>query len=326
MARKQKALPSKKKDQYRLRNWGEYNRSLINRGSITFWFEEKAVQKWYVVERTGKPGRSNTYSDDAIRCGLTIRTVFHTALRALQGFIQSILKLLGLDCTCPHYSVFCRRAKGLKIPLRRLLKPGEKLNVIFDSTGLKVYGEGEWKVRKHGYSKRRTWRKIHVGICADTGQIIVSAMTSNNISDDEAMLHMLSALEGISLGDCLGDGAYDTLDCREAIHDLGGRQVIPPDKNAKKQKRVSLVALQERDQAISRIEEMGENGRQRWKEEVGYYRRSRVESCMFRLKTTLGDRLSSRKEWSQATEVSIKLDVLNRMLELGRPRSYKVTV
>jgi hypothetical protein len=299
---------------------------LVNRGSITFWFDEQAISKWYSVERPDKPGRPDTYSDDAIRCGLLIKAVFRTALRALQGFLGSIIEFLGLDLICPHYSVFSRRAKGLKIPLRRLLKPGEKLNVIFDSTGVKVFGEGEWKVRKHGYSKRRTWRKVHIGMCADSGQIVVSAMTSNNVSDDEAMLHMMEALEGIPLGDVLGDGAYDTVDCREAVNDRGGRQIIPPDKNAKLQKKKLLPALKERDRAIRRIQELGEEGRSRWKQEVNYHRRSRVETAMFRYKTVLGDRLAARREWTQATEVAIKLDALNRMTELGMPKSYKVAI
>jgi hypothetical protein len=324
MAPRKDTTPPKKKDKYRTRNWKQYNQSLVNRGSITFWFDENAIGKWYSIERTKKPGRPDTYSDDAIRCGLMIKAVFRTALRALQGFVGSLIKILGLDLVCPHYSVFSRRAKGLQIPLRRLLKPGEKLNVIFDSTGVKVFGEGEWKVRKHGYSKRRTWRKIHVGMCADSGQVVVSAMTSNSVSDDEAMIHMMEALDGTPLGDVLGDGAYDTVDCREAVHDRGGNQVIPPDKNAKVQKRERVPALEERDRAIRRIQELGDEGRSRWKQEIRYHRRSRVETFMFRHKTILGDRLSARKEWTQATEVAIKMDVLNRMTELGMPQSYKV--
>ena len=142
-------MTAKKKDKYRTRNWKEYNQSLVNRGSITFWFDENVTEKWYSVERSGKPGRPETYSNDAIRCGLMIKAVFRTALRALQGFIRSITEMLGLDLICPHYSVFSRRAKGLQIPLRKLLKPGEKLNVIFDSTGVKVFGEGECAPQAH---------------------------------------------------------------------------------------------------------------------------------------------------------------------------------
>jgi hypothetical protein len=313
-----------KKDKYRTRNWKEYNQSLVNRGSITFWFDEDSIEKWYSTEQADGPGRPNTYSDQAIRCGLMIKAVFRIALRALQGLVQSLIKILGLDLECPHYSVFSRRAKGLQIPLRKLLKPGEKLNVVFDSTGVKVFGEGEWKVRKHGYSKRRTWRKVHVGMCVDSGQVVVSAMTSNNVSDDEAMVHMMEALEGIPLGDVLGDGAYDTIDCRGAVYDRGGRQVIPPDKNAKLQRKNPLSALRERDQAIRRIQEFGDEGRALWKQEVGYHRRSRVETLMFRYKTILGERITARRGWTQATEISIKLDVLNRMTELGMPKSYKV--
>ena len=122
-----------KKDTYRTRNWKDYSRSLVNRGSITFWFSEDAITKWHSVERTGKPGRPETYSDDAMRCGLMIKAVFRIALRALQGFIESLIKTLGLEIVCPHYSAFSRRAKELQIPLRKLLKPGENLNVIFIS-------------------------------------------------------------------------------------------------------------------------------------------------------------------------------------------------
>jgi hypothetical protein len=326
MAIKQDTTPSKKKEKYRTRNWRQYNQSLVNRGSITFWFSKDVTNGWYSAKRTLKQGRPETYSDDAIRCGLMIKAIFRIPLRMLQGFVASLIEMLGLKLACPNYSVFCRRARGLKIPIRRLLKPGEHLNVIFDSTGMKVFGEGEWKVRKHGYSKRRTWRKVHVGVCADTGQVVVSAMTSNDVSDDFAMLHMMDALEGIPLGDIFGDGAYDTIDCREAIHGRGGRPVIPPDKNAKLQRGVPLPALEERDKAIRRMQELGEEGRARWKEEMKYHRRSRVETHMFRDKTILGDRLTTRREWSQATEVNIRLDVLNRMTELGRPQSYKVTV
>jgi hypothetical protein len=314
----------KKKDQYRTRNWKEYNSALVNRGSLTFWFEEKAIKKWYFEERTCNPGRPYLYSDEAIRCGLVIKAVFRTTLRSLQGFIQSIFLLVGLQLACPHYSVFSRRAKNLEIPLRKLMKPGEKINVIFDSTGVKVFGEGEWKVRKYGYCKRRTWRKVHVGMDADTGQIIVGAMSSGDTKDEVPMLYMMDGLEGVPLGDVIGDGAYDTVDCRDIIHDMGGRQIIPPPKSARTQRKTNIPSLRERDKAICRIKELGEDGRKLWKEEIGYHRRSRIEAFMSRYKRILGDRLNSRQEKTQFTEIMIKLDILNRMIEMGMPKSYKV--
>lgn len=312
------------KDKYRIRNWKQYNQSLINRGSITFWFDEETIASWNSVKHSGKPGRPNTYSDAVIRCGLAVKAVFRLTLRSLQGFFKSIIALLKLDLKSPHYSTFCDRAKGLQIPMRKWLKSGEKLHIIFDSTGVKVFGEGEWKVRKHGYSKRRTWRKIHVGMCAESGQVVVNAISSNDVSDDQAMLQMMDALEGTPFGEVLGDGAYDTTECREAIRDHGGKPVIPPDKSAVVQRRHINPALESRDQAIRRIAEMGAEGRKLWKQEVGYHRRSRVETFMFRFKTLLGERLSSRKKATQITESTIKMDVLNRMLELGRAESYKV--
>lgn len=324
MTSKKDTTPSKKKDKYRIRNWRQYNQSLVNRGSITFWFSPEVIEKWYSTECPDKPGRPKFYSDDAIRCALMIKAVFHCALRQLQGLTDSLIKILDLDLVCPHYSVFSRRAKDLEIPLSRLLKPGEHLNIVFDSTGVKVFGEGEWKTRKHGYSKRRTWRKVHVGMCVDSGQVVVGAISSNDVNDDAAMVQMMDALDGISIGNVLGDGAYDTIDCREAIYARGGKQIIPPQKNARLQKKDPIPCLIERDKAIEKIQQGGEEGRARWKKEVGYHQRSLVETLMFRYKTMLGDRLSSRKWQTQATEVMIKLQVLNQMTELGMPESYKV--
>ena len=134
-------------------------------------------------------------------------------------------------------------------------------------------------------------------MCADFGQIVISAMTSNNVSDDEAMVCMMDSLEGTPLEDVLGNEAYDTLNCREAVHDRGGKPIFPPIKNAKLQRGKPLPALRERDQAIRRIQELGDEGRSLWKKEIGYHRRSRVETFMFRYKTILGDRLAAQRQW-----------------------------
>lgn len=310
-----------KKDKYRIRNWSEYNKSLKNRGSITFWFSEEVAQKWYSNEPSDSPGRPYLYSDDAILCALMVRSVFHCRLRQLQGFIESLIALLGLDLDCPHYSIFCRRAKKLSIPLTKPLKEGEHLNIVFDSTGLKVFGEGEWKTRKHGYSKRRTWRKLHVGMCADTQQIVIGALSSNNVTDDAAMAKMMDGLEDVSLGDVFGDGAYDTIDCRMAIHDRGGRQIIPPPKNARLATKNPFPCQLARNEAVKK---MREAGRDEWKNEVGYHKRSLVETAMFRLKMIMGGDLKARIWENQVSEAMIKLQALNKMTELGMPESYKV--
>ena len=143
MVIKQDTRLSVKKDKYCIRNWNQYNHSLKNRGSITFWFSPEVIEKWYSKKHPQGPGRPKFYSDEAILCALMIRAVFHCKLRQLQGFIESLIEILGFDLACPQYSVFCRRAKNLNIPLRKPLKPGGNLNIIFDSTGVKVFGEGE---------------------------------------------------------------------------------------------------------------------------------------------------------------------------------------
>lgn len=324
MAPKKDTNPPKEKDKYHIRNWKQYNQSVKNRGSITFWFSPEAIKKWYCEETPKGPGRPNFYSDNTILCALMIRAVFHCKLRQLQGFIESLIEILGLDLDCPHYSVFCRRAKKLSVPLRRPLKPGEHLNIIFDSTGLKVFGEGEWKTRKHGYSKRRTWRKLHVGMCADSGQIVIGALSSNAVTDDAAMIEMMSHLDEFSLGAIYGDGAYDTIDGRMAIHDRGGRQIIPPPKNARVCSKDPPPCLIERNEAVERIRELGQEGRKLWKEAMGYHKRSLVEAIMFRFKAIMGGDLRSRIWKNQVTEAMVKLQALNKMTELGMPESYKI--
>ena len=155
--------------------------------------------------------------------------------------------------------------------------------------------------------------------------MVAGSVTASDVSDDLAMIYMMEALEDVAIGDVFGDGACDTIGCRESVHNRNGRQVIPPDKNAKLQKGKPIPALMERDRIIRRIQELGEEGRAQWKKEAGYHRRSRVDTHMFRHKMILGDRLASRRDWSQTTEIRVGLDRLNRMTELGRPKSYKVT-
>lgn len=318
-------MSQKAKNKYRVRNWSQYNKSLINRGSITFWFNEETVQNWNAPKHSGQRGRPQIYSDAAILCALILRFVFHLNLRATQGYITSLIQLMGLALQCPHYTLMCRRAQHLKIPLQTL-RSQEPLHIVVDSTGLKVYGEGEWKVRKHGYSKRRTWRKVHIGMCAKTQQILVSALSSNDVSDESVLPELLNQIvEPIeAVG---GDGAYDVSECYGAIFDAGAKPIIPPRVNAVRRREESMD-LQARNQAIERIEELGggEEGRRLWKQESGYHKRSLAETAMYRLKVMLGDKLRGRKFSNQAIELFVKCAILNKMSELGLPESYAIAV
>jgi hypothetical protein len=150
-----------KKQRYRIRNWPQYNKSLVKRGSLTLWFDEESVKKWHEIKKTGGRGRPPKYTDIAILCMLTLKVVFRLPLRATQGLAASLIDLLKLSIESADYTTLCRRQKHLKVPLQKRMAGSESLHAVFDSTGLKVFGEGEWKVRQHGYSQRRTWRKLH---------------------------------------------------------------------------------------------------------------------------------------------------------------------
>jgi Transposase DDE domain len=177
------SLPEKAKARYKIKNWRDYNTALKQRGSITIWLPEEGGDTVWYSPPSGKQGRQCIYSDQAIICALTLRAVFHLPLRAVQGFIESLFSLGKIALKCPDYSILSRRAGDLKIKLPASSSV-EPLNIVMDSTGLKVYGEGEWKVRQHGISKRRTWRKLHLAIDRQTGEIVAAELTINGVSDD----------------------------------------------------------------------------------------------------------------------------------------------
>ena len=308
---------------YRVGNWSEYNKSLINRGSLTVWFDQDSLQKWASTGEAKKRGRPQIYSDDAIVMLLVIREVFHLPLRALQGFAHSVFSLMGLDLQVPSYTQICRRSQKLDRKLSRLKRRGP-INLIFDSSGLKIFGEGEWKVRKHGASKRRTWKKIHFAVDANSQQIICCKLSERDDGDAQVAESMLDEIQA-SLGTVFGDGAYDAHSFRAAVHVLGGKVLVPPPKHAR-YKHAKDGWERERDASLAEILGLGgdETARKLWKKLTGYHTRSLGETAFFRLKQVIGGDLKSRVRESQLTEVQCKAMALNRMSELGLPRGHWV--
>jgi hypothetical protein len=153
-------VTNKNERQSRTRDWRHYNAALVRRGSLTLWVEGRAIGAWRDPSRPARRGRRRTYSDLAITCALTLREVYGLPLRSTQGLVRSVLRLLGSPLPAPHYSTLSRRAASLEVRLPRLAKG--PLHLAVDSTGVKLYGEGEWKVRLHGADRRRTWRKLHL--------------------------------------------------------------------------------------------------------------------------------------------------------------------
>ena len=310
----------KTKRGYRLRNWKHYNAALVQRGSLTLWVSDDVITAWRSTETTGKPGRPRTYSDTAVLSMATLKEVYHLPLRASQGLTLSIMKLLGLDLPVIHYSQLSRRCARLDVTLPRRTK-SEPLHMVVDSTGVKVFGAGEWKVRQHGYTKRRTWRKLHIGADQSTGEIVAAVVTTNSVADSQVLEDLLEQVEQ-AVEQVSGDGGYDKRSCYEAIRKRKAKAAIPPQRNAKiwqhgNSKAERLI----RDENLRRIRQVG---RKVWKQEVGYHRRSLAETQMYRVKTIFGERVSARQFAGQATQVLVRCAALNQMTHLGMPDSYAV--
>ena len=303
---------------YRLRNWPDYNKALVKRGSLTFWFEEETARAWINQEKSGKRGASQTYTDTAILCLLTLMAVSGLRLRSTQGLVHSLFVLADIALSVPDYTTLCRRRKVLEVMLPQQAK-GRALHLVVDSTGLKVYGEGEWKVPQHGVTKRRTWRKLHLGVDEATGEIVAAVATTNNVSDDEVLVDLLEQIDE-EVEQVTADGAYDKKKCYEGIKQKQARAVIPPRRGARLWHQDDSTGEQSaRDENIRRISEVG---RAQWKRESGYYQQSLAETTMFRLKTIFGGNLSARGFAAQACEMIVRCVALNRMTQMGMPDSY----
>lgn len=310
----------KTKHTYRLRNWKQYNAALVERGSLTRWVSQDVLEAWNNRARTGRRGAPRTYTDTAILCLASVQEIYHQPLRATEGLLRSLLKLLGLELAVPAHTTLCRRRKVLAVSLPRRRKD-EPLHVVVDSTGVKVYGEGEWKVRQHGYSKRRTWRKLHIGADAETQEIVAGVVTTNNFTDGQVLPDLLEQIAG-EISQVTGDGGYDKRNCYEAIGERGARAVIPPQHNAKIWQHGNTH--QERLLRDENLRAIRQQGRRQWKREAGYHRRSLAETAMVRLKLIFGGSVSARSFEGQATQLLVRCAVLNRMTHLGMPDSYAV--
>ena len=308
----------KTRQTYRLRNWNQYNAALVQRGSLTFWFSDEMISNWLNHLKSGKPGRPITYADSAILCMATLQEVFHLNLRSTKGLFLSLMRMMNLDLSIPDYSTLCRRRQTLQVELPRIHR-SQSLHVLVDSTGVKVFGEGEWKVRQHGYSKRRTWRKLHLGVDEASGEIVAAVLATNNFTDGQMLPDLLEQIDD-DIEQVTGDKAYDKRNCYEAIKARQAQAAIPPQKGAHIwQHGNSKTQRLMRDENLRRIRAVG---RKKWKKEVGYHRRSLAETTMFRMKMIFGERVSARKFEGQAAQMLVRCAALNGMTQMGMPDSY----
>lgn len=319
---KKTSIKKTKKTIYKVRNWSAYNNSLVQRGSLTLWISEEVIENWHPKVKGCRPrGGQKLYSAQAIECALALRAVYRLPYRQTEGLCQSIMNMLGAEVSVPDYTTLCKCCEGLGVTLPISTSQNAK-HIVVDSTGLKVYGEGEWKVRQHGYSKRRTWRKLHLSVDEATQEIQAVVLTEAGVDDAEAGCQLLNDTPG-PIEQVSADGAYDKRKFYKAGSKRGvARMTIPPRRNALiwQHGNSSKPPLQ-RDQNLRLIRCIG---RKHWKQEVGYHRRSLAETAMFRFQSIFGRDLRSRTFSRQITEVRIKCAALNRMTALGMPDSYPV--
>ncbi len=236
------------------------------------------------------------------------------------GFVQSLIHLCRLDWTAPDYSTICRRQKHIDIAIN-YQKSSNGLQLLVDSTGLKFLGEGEWKRKKHQPEYRRQWRKLHIGIDAETLQIRSIQLTTNNVSDSQVLGDLLDQIpQDEQIDSVYTDGAYDTKQCHQVIADRQAHAVIPPRKNAKPWKDTKTSSL-ERNELLRTVKRLG---RTIWKNWSGYHRRSLIENKMHYIKL-LGDKLRARNFQSQVNEIHARVAVLNKFTDLDRPHTQVAT-
>lgn len=295
------------------RNWSAYNQALVARGTLTLWIDDDLARQWAGEHDPHRMGRPPVYSDAAIQLVLTLRAIYGLGLRQAEGFVRSLFQAHGLDLPVPDYTTLSRRSADLTIDLGATASTGRR-TLLLDSTGLKVYGEGEWKVRQHGYSKRRTWRKLHLGVDAATREIVACETTTNSVSDGAQVEPLIAAVPE-ELAAVKADGAYDQAAVYQLVASREAEAVIPPRCDAVIQQHGNCAGPRlARDENLRGVRRYGRRG---WKRRVKYHERSLVETTMYRLKITFGDQMQNRKMETQKTENRLRCRILNKFAQLG---------
>jgi transposase len=306
------------KMQFKVTNWAEYEAGLRRRGSLTLWVTEEAIDAWNAAPRL-TPGGQATYSDSAIQTCLMLRTAFKLALRQAEGLMKSVVVLLGCELAVPDHATVSRRAIKLPSNARAALPEGP-LHVVIDSTGLKVCGAGEWLADKQGRRAPRQYRKLHLAVDADSGQIVAVTLTGQDVDDPSQVAPLLEQIPA-EIEQITADGAYDGEPTYATIATCSPdiAVVIPPRATSTGDPALGMNASR-RDIHVHTVASLGRLG---WQEVTGYGRRALVETTMGRYKALIGPRLRARNDAGRRTEAAVGAVVLNRMLAAGRPASVR---
>jgi transposase len=304
---------------FRVKNWAEYDAGLRRRGSLTLWVTPEVLDGWKAARRT-TPGGQSVYSELAIETGMMLRLAFHLALRQTEGLMASIFILLGVSLNAPDHSTLSRRVRKMTSVSKGCILPDGPVHLLIDSTGLKVLGAGEWLQEKHGAKARRTWKNLHQAVDADTGMIMASTLTGNDVGDPSQVAPLLDQIDA-TIASVTVDGAYDGMPIYDVVasHDENINVIIPPHVTAV----LSEDAKQDPSQRDKHILSIAAHGRLGWQKETDYGQRALVETTMGRYKAILGPCLRARSFSGQQAEAAVGVAVLNRMLDAGRPDSVR---
>ena len=305
---------------YRVANWPAYEAGLRRRGDLTLWLDEAMLAGWSAAKHV-TPGGQPLYSDLTIELVLTLRLVFHLALRQAEGFTRSVLRLLGLGLLVPDHTTLSRRGRSFAGRHPRVLPSTGPVHLVLDSTGLELFGQGEWNAEKHGRA-RRTWRKLHLAVDATTGEIAAHVLTEGHADDAAQVPALLGQVEG-QIASVTADGAYDGEPTYAAV---ATRQLDPiPDVTIPP--RSSAVMSTEEQDAQSRrdrhIQLIAQHGRIGWQRATGYGRRNLVETTMGRYKHLIGPKLRARSLQGQQGEAAIAVAALNKMIRVANPMTVR---
>jgi len=274
---------------YRVNNWSEYDRALVQRGEITLWMPEGAIEDWNLAASGGRGGQRK-FSDHAIETALMLRLVFKLPLRQAEGFLRSILSLMDIDLEAPDHTTLSRRGQHLNVRLDRVAST-KRIHLMVDSTGLSIVGEGEWAAVKYGGRGKRAWKKLHLGVDR-SGVIVAELLTDGNADDSNTALDLLGTIED-DIASFTADSAYDTIAIYDAAEARNAKVIVPPRRTATRSRRPSS-----RDRTVGRVKKVG---RRQWRKESGYHQQARVENTFFRYKSIIGDRLRARHPKSQGS-------------------------
>ena len=296
---------------YRVTNWPVYEAGLRRRGDLKLWLDKAALASWVAPKRSS-PGGQPLHSELAIELVLTLRLVFHLALRQAEGFARSVLALLGLDLAVPDHTTLSRRGQAFAGCQPRVRAGAGPVHLVLDSTGLELFGQGEWCAAKHGRLRRR-WLKLYIGVDATTGEIAAHVLTDGDEDDAAQGPALLRQPEG-ALASLTADGAYD----RDPVYQAAAARqpgspievVIPPRADA-------VLSTTDPDQQSPRdrhIQLLAEQGRIGWQRATEYGLRNQAETAMGRYKHLIGPKLHARSRPAQHGEVTVAVAVLNRMI------------